>query len=416
MTDQKMLVLSIANGVVLDDGLPSSITLDRRSATIGRSASADWVLPDPDHHVSGRHCQIAYRGGTYVLTDISTNGTYLKGDADKLPGEHVIADGDVFEIGHYNVQAALREPTTPVLVPGGGRYHRDKLIDGDRLFETWLATDLKLDRTVVLRAAKTDATDADKLEIAAHFDRWRAFARQPIAGMPAILAIEPDHMVSQWPDASPLRAMLAEGGEAVRPLLDQILREALQTLATLHAHGLVHGNINQDNLRVSIADGTIWLTDMTADAEGPAYPAPELAPGQPIAPSADIFALGKLIEDAAQQAGTAAPAIVKWMVLPKIYRATAADLVEALGLGLRPTRPVPAEAVAVATGWDAPAPPPADAPPADREKKAPRAVSWEEFTAEKKAAADAKAKAEADAKAKPKQEETRLIPDPGGKA
>jgi serine/threonine protein kinase len=216
--------------------------------------------------------------------------------------------------------------------------------------------------------------------------------------------MQPDHMVSQWPDASPLGAVLAEGGEAVRPLLEQILREALQTLATLHAHGLVHGNISQDNLRVSIADGTIWLTDVAADATAPAYPAPELAPGQPFPPTADIFALGKLIEDAARQAGTTPPAIIKWMVLPKIYRATAADLVEALGLGLRPTSPVPAEPVAAASIWDAPAPPDPNAPP--REKKAPRSVSWEEFNAEKKAEAAERAKPA------PVQEETKLIPDP----
>ena len=42
--------------------------------TIGRSGTNDWVLPDPDRYISGKHARIEYRAGSYWLTDTSSNG------------------------------------------------------------------------------------------------------------------------------------------------------------------------------------------------------------------------------------------------------------------------------------------------------------------------------------------------------
>ena len=50
--------------------------------TIGRSPDNDWVLSDPKRIISGHHCDIVYRGGSYWLRDTSTNGVFVN-DAEE---------------------------------------------------------------------------------------------------------------------------------------------------------------------------------------------------------------------------------------------------------------------------------------------------------------------------------------------
>ena len=50
--------------------------------TIGRSLQNDWILPDPDRYISGRHATITWNEdrGCFFLEDLdSTNGTELDG-------------------------------------------------------------------------------------------------------------------------------------------------------------------------------------------------------------------------------------------------------------------------------------------------------------------------------------------------
>jgi predicted component of type VI protein secretion system len=85
------------------------LRLDGRGAVIGRSADADWRLPDPRSLVSSRHCEVAHRDGVYVLVDTSTNGTFVNGR--RLAGPHRLANGDTIGIGDFEVA---------VLLDGGG--------------------------------------------------------------------------------------------------------------------------------------------------------------------------------------------------------------------------------------------------------------------------------------------------------
>ncbi len=76
---------------------------------IGRNSDNDWVLPDPERLVSGKHCVIQYKDGRYYLTDNSTNGVELvkagirlrKGNSEPLQ------DGEVIRIGDYEIQARI---------------------------------------------------------------------------------------------------------------------------------------------------------------------------------------------------------------------------------------------------------------------------------------------------------------------
>ena len=57
---------------------PASIKVfGSEGGSIGRSADNDWVLPDPERFVSSRHAVIESHGPEFVLTDTSTNGTFI---------------------------------------------------------------------------------------------------------------------------------------------------------------------------------------------------------------------------------------------------------------------------------------------------------------------------------------------------
>ena len=64
------LTLSLRNATQLANGGPISLVLDRRSATIGRASSTDWSLPDPDLHISGRHCDILFLGLRHMRVEL----------------------------------------------------------------------------------------------------------------------------------------------------------------------------------------------------------------------------------------------------------------------------------------------------------------------------------------------------------
>ncbi len=99
------LTLTIQGLDRLDNGEPPRIVFDRHGGIVGRSPLCDWCLPDAKSFISSRHAEVTYRGGDYVLTDISTNGTQINGQADRMTGPHTLRSGDTIVIGHYKVRA-----------------------------------------------------------------------------------------------------------------------------------------------------------------------------------------------------------------------------------------------------------------------------------------------------------------------
>jgi len=101
------LTLTIRNTDKAPEGVATRFAVEGDAAVIGRSKNCDWHLPDPANVVSSRHAEIRRDGAGYVLRDISTNGTFLNAGADRMAGEHRLADGDVIRIGQYELVAAL---------------------------------------------------------------------------------------------------------------------------------------------------------------------------------------------------------------------------------------------------------------------------------------------------------------------
>lgn len=104
-------------------GAARSRSLDTGSLLIGRSPVCDWVLPDPDRVVSGRHCRIDGEIDRFVLTDLSTNGTFLGDASDPIGfGAKVeLQDKQVLRLGDACVVIELTgasPATAPHTIPG----------------------------------------------------------------------------------------------------------------------------------------------------------------------------------------------------------------------------------------------------------------------------------------------------------
>jgi type VI secretion system FHA domain protein len=111
---------------------------DATVITLGRGAEADWPLPDPEQHLSKKHCTIQLQGGQYSITDTSTNGLYLNRSAQPLGrGQSApLRSGDRLGLGDYELVVRIEagaeaaagfgetpfQPfaSTPAAGPGGG--------------------------------------------------------------------------------------------------------------------------------------------------------------------------------------------------------------------------------------------------------------------------------------------------------
>ncbi|MEJ6402992.1 type VI secretion system-associated FHA domain protein TagH [Yoonia sp. 2307UL14-13] len=115
------LTLRIENYDKLPDGGPTSASVTAAGMSVGRSASMDWSLPDPQRHISSHHFDITYRDGSYYLTDVSTNGVFFDGQRHRLEGPHRLNEGDRFQVGNYFIVATmavgLAQPPTPSQMP-----------------------------------------------------------------------------------------------------------------------------------------------------------------------------------------------------------------------------------------------------------------------------------------------------------
>ena len=98
-----------------------SKTFTRAGGVIGRDEACDWVIVDPQRHVSKRHALITCQEGVFFLTDISSNGTrdgrsgaqLRKGEAQRIEQD------SVYLLGGFELRARLqRTHVAPDSEPG----------------------------------------------------------------------------------------------------------------------------------------------------------------------------------------------------------------------------------------------------------------------------------------------------------
>jgi len=71
------LILEIVDNPPVDI-FQKSMRFDHRGGKIGRSKTAKWTLNDPTKHISNFHAEVTFSDNQYFLTDISSNGMFLK--------------------------------------------------------------------------------------------------------------------------------------------------------------------------------------------------------------------------------------------------------------------------------------------------------------------------------------------------
>jgi predicted component of type VI protein secretion system len=127
-----MLSLTVTSYLHTALANPPMIRFDRTGGSIGRAADNDWVLDDPEQHVSRWHCRIDCREGRYIITDTSRHGVYLNGvgplGTDRTA---VLHDGDRLVIGDYEIIVRISMEPPPPPDPA-------QQLDGEELFRAFL--------------------------------------------------------------------------------------------------------------------------------------------------------------------------------------------------------------------------------------------------------------------------------------
>jgi type VI secretion system FHA domain protein len=119
--------------------------------TIGRSLQNDWILPDPERFISGRHATIDYKGGIYYLLDTSSNGVYVNNDCEPIGkgNPRRLFNGDRLRMGDFEILVtidsgeSLQMPAPPPpsvapdhieqFVPEGSIHSSMQLLDAELL-------------------------------------------------------------------------------------------------------------------------------------------------------------------------------------------------------------------------------------------------------------------------------------------
>jgi len=120
------------------------------------------------------------------------------------------------------------------------------------------------------------------------------------------------YLLMQYVPGRTLREVLEQDGPLPEPRLRALGVDLAAALAALHAHGLVHGDVKPENVRLD-DEGRAVLLDLgfarraradarrepLADAGSLAYLSPERVRGESAAPAADVFALGVVLYELA---------------------------------------------------------------------------------------------------------------------
>ena len=132
----KLEIISEHREIVGDDAVRE---FRSEGGTIGRSLNNDWILPDPDKFISGKHATIDCKGGIYYIVDISTNGVYAN-DERKPIGKgnpRRLFNGDHLHLGDFEILVTIDEgedlempaEPRPTVVPD----HIEQLVEEDRI-------------------------------------------------------------------------------------------------------------------------------------------------------------------------------------------------------------------------------------------------------------------------------------------
>lgn len=94
-------------------------------ATLGRGTTNSCVLQDNERMVSSRHASIHHQLGQFIITDHSTNGTFVNNSPTPLGPDNstALSEGDTIAMGQYRFQVGLvQEPAAAPQSTGAGSF------------------------------------------------------------------------------------------------------------------------------------------------------------------------------------------------------------------------------------------------------------------------------------------------------
>jgi len=194
-----------------------------QGGTIGRSLQNDWILPDPDRYISGRHATIDFKGGAYYLADTSSNGVYINGDCEPLGkgNPRRLFNGDVIRLGDFIINVTVDEGESivmPLDEPDSKvTDHAGSLVDMDPLKTGMMLLD-------------EDALTGDQAFQSALFGNHTQTGIAEAAPVAAATPREPEAVKA----SKPVPAPLAESDLVARDLVDSFLDGLGINRAELH--------------------------------------------------------------------------------------------------------------------------------------------------------------------------------------
>ena len=104
-----MIVLTVLryNGAPCE---PLAASFDEIGGSIGRAATNQLVLPDPERTVSRVHAEVVLRNGGHAVIDRGSNPVLLNGQPLGNGREQPLRDGDELQVGGYTLQASVGQP------------------------------------------------------------------------------------------------------------------------------------------------------------------------------------------------------------------------------------------------------------------------------------------------------------------
>ncbi len=206
---------------------------------------------------------------------------------------------------------SIRSSPSPTLTPGtllAGRYRIAILLGRGGMGEVYRAWDLKLEQDVALKFLLT-ASEPSEAQLTRFLEEVKIARRLTHPNLCRVFDLgEADgrpFLTMEWIEGEDLGRFLRRAGPLERSRALRLCRQSAEALASIHAQGVLHGDIKPSNLMVD-SQGDIKITDFglaTLAAEEahppnlgtPAYLAPERRAGGGHSKASDLYAMGLVL-------------------------------------------------------------------------------------------------------------------------
>ena len=141
--------------------------------SIGRGCDNDWVLLDPDRHLSKRHCVLAYRSGQWQIADVSSNGTFINHETKPIGtgAPRTLRSGDRIRTGAYEIEVTIEAEAhaSPSARPMGSSHQLTPDMLDPFAGEAKAGTAWDFEADPMLHAPGTDFPSAQSIRLPADF-------------------------------------------------------------------------------------------------------------------------------------------------------------------------------------------------------------------------------------------------------